>query len=871
MFVRARKWMASPSLLLAVYAASPGHAQTGSGLEPEVRVAVASIDSLPDFSYSGRGSAAEEPPAVTRQTHRYFDVTEFGAIPGDGLSDREAVELAIAAAEACSGPSVVWFPTGRFVLRGPDDVGAGGIRIRRSEVVLKGAGMYSGGTELFLASESEGESAFLFRPELDPATGWRGAKTLANLATVPRWGQRQVTVADPAAISVGDIVRLSGVLPDTLPEFRRFFEPLGDDALIESFFMDSSGSGKDWRSDFLSTLEVVAVDGNVIRFKEPLQADYEFVSATYRGGPRLVQIFADGDDFLRDVGIEDVAFVSNYRDTYSHFFNRASDGYNFLRLSDVRERWVRRVRFRGGSRGITFSENGKNNVVYDVLFEGNNGHYSITTSGNTYGNQASFLRESSPAHHGFGATSSAFGTVYHRSNQFGGPEGHGGYPQGTLYDLNEGDLSLEREGGEPPHLSKFTVFWNWNQALFLPANSGVRGPDGRHFATSLAGQRVDFWPATIMRPLIVGLHGEPLEIADVEAEVRLLMHQGQRVGPESLFEEQLRARLGAVPAWISSRADSFERITRYSQIDIGSPGDGTVVTEGQAISAAVRLHPKFDRQQLVRVQLRAARGHDLDVEELVVAESFDQDVTSLDWTPTATGAWRMRLVLVNSLAEESTSEPLYIFVRPRDVSVTYAQPEVAWLQPRSLNHKSISHASNGIVYTNAAQYLAEVRAIEKPLVQAAIDHPVSQRLAGRLIDGDHSSNATGPASLRWSGVKGLVLDLGTRQPIHFVELVSPRRTAPGQDYFGAFHVQVSDDPEAQYSYTNNDFAWRTVRRLGSARSTARIRFDSSRRSRVYLPAGTQARFVRLVIRMLDSRGADQGNLSELRCGTFTGM
>ncbi len=449
-FIRARCWRASLSLLVALHPGSPVHAQTGAGFDLEVRPAVTSIASLPDFSYSGRGSAAQEPPAVTRQTHQYFDVTEFGATPDDGLSDRAAVDLAIAAAEAHSGPSVVWFPAGRFVLRGPDDVGAGSIRIRRSEVVLKGAGMYSGGTELFLASESAGEPAFLFWPVLDSSVGRHGARTLTILAAVPRRGQREVTVVDLAEVSVGDIVRLHGVLPDTFPEFRRFFEPLGDDALIQRFFVDSSGTNRDWRSDFLSVLEVEAVEGNVLRFKEPLHADYEFVSTTYRGGPKLVQIFADGDDFLRDVGVEDLAFVSNYRDTYSHFFNRASDGYNFLGLDDVRESWVRRVRMRAGTRGITFGRNGKNNVVYDVLFEGNNGHYSITTAGNTYGNHASFLRESSPAHHGFGATSSAFGTVYHRCNQFGGPEGHGGYPQGTLYDLNEGDLSLAREGGSPP-------------------------------------------------------------------------------------------------------------------------------------------------------------------------------------------------------------------------------------------------------------------------------------------------------------------------------------------------------------------------------------------------------------------------------------
>lgn len=372
----------------------------------------------------------------------------------------------------------MWFPAGRFVLRGPDDVGADSIRIRRSEVVLKGAGMYSGGTELFVASESEWRAAFLFWPVLDPSAGWRGAKTLTKLTVVPQRGRREVTVENPAEIAVGDIVRLNGALPDTFPEFRRFFEPLGDDALIQKLFADSSGTGKDWRSDFLSTLEVEAVEGNVVRFKEPLHADYEFVSTTFRGGPQLVQIFAEGDSFMRDVGVEDLAFVSNYRDTYRHFFNRASDGYDFLQLNDVRASWVRRVRFRGGTKSITFGNNGKNNVVYDVLFEGNLGHYSITTAGNTYGKQASFLRESSPAYHGFGATYSAFGTVYHRGNQHGGPEGHGGYSQGTLYDLNEGDLSLVRVGGAPHIYRNSQSSGTGTKQSFYPRTAASRAETG---------------------------------------------------------------------------------------------------------------------------------------------------------------------------------------------------------------------------------------------------------------------------------------------------------------------------------------------------------------------------------------------------------
>ena len=341
--------------------------------------------------------------------------------------------------------------------------------------------------------------------------------------------------------------------------------------------------------------------------------------------------------------------------------------------------------------------------------------------------------------------------------------------------------------------------------------------------------------------------------------------------PESVFEEQLRARLGAVPAWLSSRADSFEAITRYSQIDIDSPFGDTALREGEQLSVSVRLHPKFDRGQMARVRLHAARGHDLDVEEVIVAESSDQNVKALSWTPSATGAWRIRLVLVNSLGEETTSEPVYIFVQPLEASVTYAKPADAWLQPRSLDHHGISQASAKIVYLNAAQYGSAVRAREKPLVRNTVNDYANRRVANRLIDNLSYSVATGPAGLRWWGVKGFVFDLGSHQPIHFVELVAPQDMGPGKDSFGAFYVQVSDDPEPQYSYTNSDFAWRTVRRMGNARNTGRIRFDSNGRSRIYLPTDTQARFVRLVIHTLDSRYTHEGNLSEVRFGTFTGM
>ncbi len=52
---------------------------------------------LPDFSYAGYHYSNEPVPDVA---HPIFDVTKYGAIPNDDLSDQRAIQAAIAAAEA---------------------------------------------------------------------------------------------------------------------------------------------------------------------------------------------------------------------------------------------------------------------------------------------------------------------------------------------------------------------------------------------------------------------------------------------------------------------------------------------------------------------------------------------------------------------------------------------------------------------------------------------------------------------------------------------------------------------------------------------------------------------------------------------------
>ncbi|WOO43403.1 DUF4955 domain-containing protein [Rubellicoccus peritrichatus] len=821
------------------------------------------IPKLPDFSYTGLNSQADIPPEITPATHTFYNVTDYGAIANDGLSDRSAIIATVAAAENDGGPAVVFFPPGRFIARDADDVGAPSIRIKKDNIVIKGSGMYSSGTEIVIKSESHNNYVFSFKPDLQDVS-FRGARTLTNLPSLPARGMMEVEVDNTSQLNVGDIVRLAAVLPNTFDEFKAYFAPLSDDGSITEYFNFSSGGGFDWRSDFYSNHEITSIDGNTVRFKEPIQAEYEFASETYIGGPRIAQIYEDGDKMMENSGVEDIAFSSTYNNTFSHFFNRAADGYNFLSLSDIRESWVRRVRFDSGSRCLFWESNGKNNLSYDILFEGNSGHYSITVASNSYGVQASYLRENNASHHGFGATSSAFSTVYHRCNQFGGPEGHSGYPQATLYDLNEGDLSLHRIGGAPPHQGKYTTFWNWNQSLFVPTNSGIKDPvTGSNTATTLESRNVDFWPDKIVRPFIIGQHGSSLNVDQPYRDLEVYELSGKKAIEESLFETQLARRLGAVPEWISERSKSFEEVTRYTQVDIASPFNDTSYAAGDTISVTPRFHPKFNLSHLNILELRASRGHHLEFKEETVAASTSKTNNALDWTPDSPGPWRLRLRLTNSLQEEIYSDPIYVYIVPSGGESTLPINSY-WHQPRSLEARDIMTLSEDINYTDLDNYHAQVRAIEQAEVQPNLNSSGSG-----IIDGNINSNATSSLGFENSGATGMVFDLGSSQRIDFVDFYVPSGNA-NADLFGRLHIQVSDRPDAQYSYTNSDFTWKTVRRFGDARTSGRMRFNGNRQSRAYLPFNTTGRYVRVLVFDFDSR-SNGDDLSEITIGSFNAI
>src|SRR5688500_6600916 len=72
------------------------------------------IPVLPDFSYAGYHFSEKEIPDVSKR--KFFDVTEFGALPNDETIDDEAIQKTIDAAERHKGGAVVFFPAGRYLI-----------------------------------------------------------------------------------------------------------------------------------------------------------------------------------------------------------------------------------------------------------------------------------------------------------------------------------------------------------------------------------------------------------------------------------------------------------------------------------------------------------------------------------------------------------------------------------------------------------------------------------------------------------------------------------------------------------------------------------------------------------------------------------
>jgi len=480
---------------------------------------------LPDYSWAGYMDSEVPIPDVAGPI---FDVTKYGAVGDDNVSDQKAIRDAIAAAQEAGG-GVVFFPPGKFLMNTFDDDGKPTF-ITTGNIVLRGSGMAEGGTIVQMVNcfppddpDKMYSTPFLitFLPKFEnPEQG-----TFAKVTDDARRETFSVTVDSTARLRVGQRVTLAMQSTDAIPEF---LAPHSPDATMTRLVKGGIQVTERHR--------IAAIEGNTVTFREPLHTN---VTSSY--GWTL-----EPYNVAENVGVEDICFMGNWRQRFVHHRTALDDGgWSILELDSLANSWVRRCSFINTNHAINVRSCSQTSIL-QVIFAGSPGHFAIHARAG-YGFLGGLLEDRALMWHGPSMGYQGVGTIYWRCEM--GPEqrmdSHSGQPYVTLYDAINGGILKGMGGplaGMPHHLRYFT-FWNFNHRSKVEKAYQFWNP----------GKKERF-----VMPIFVGLHGTPVEL-DAE-NLQLLESQGRPVEPESLFEAQLALRLGGLPEWVDKERNRWDEI-----------------------------------------------------------------------------------------------------------------------------------------------------------------------------------------------------------------------------------------------------------------------------------------------------------------------
>ena len=120
-------------------------------------------------------------------------------------------------------------------------------------------------------------------------------------------------------------------------------------------------------------------------------------------------------------------------------------------------------------------------------------------------------------------------------------ESHASQPRATLVDACDGGWIDNRQGGDsglqPNHLDEL-VIWNFNTTAVSA------------MASNWTWWKTDSKYWRFLPPVIVGWHGMYCNF--VQSSCKADSSHGTEVEPGSLYEAQLKERLGYVPSWLNS-------------------------------------------------------------------------------------------------------------------------------------------------------------------------------------------------------------------------------------------------------------------------------------------------------------------------------
>lgn len=547
---------------------------------------------LLDYSYAGYNHGESAPQGAFSLGYQVINVKE--RMTAKNMTAREALisilqEKGMTRVNGtnklnANAKIVIYFPAGDYVLHNDDDNTrdeskqkdavdsknnnvSNGIEIYGGNFVIKGDGpdktrliMETPNLPTSISNLSSSPILLAIKHTNGPNNAGNSPK-LASITENAKRGDFTVKVSGTTGISSGQWVQLRLRSGDR----ELVKKEIGPIALNENWAIAKTPISINQSSDDLYGVKITefhqvksAANGK-ITFYEPIMHDIDIKYNDTEGWE--IRTYK----YLENVGVEDLSFVGNALDGYAHHgeghAEQAKVGWQYdgaykpMLLQRVVNSWVRNVHFESVSEALTFAESA-NSSAYNIRISGKRGHSAVRSQGSSRlfigkvrdesaGNDV-YGKSCQGQFHGCGVSKPSVGTVLWNVTWGNDAcfESHATQPRATLIDNCSGGLVYYRAGGDenevPNHLGDLTL-WNLN----------VTGTDS-HASNFAWWSDSDTW-WKIFPPIVVGTHGMNVKFPGKEQQQFTYEEStGMKVSPESLYEAQLRERLGYVPGWLNA-------------------------------------------------------------------------------------------------------------------------------------------------------------------------------------------------------------------------------------------------------------------------------------------------------------------------------
>lgn len=486
---------------------------------------------LYDFSFAGYHHGEVALPELSGPV---LDITDFGALPNDGQDDAAAIQRAFTAAEAAA-PCVVFFPPGRFQLGDPDGPPIEPLTMTASGVVLRGSGAGSlgeGGTELYMpehlnATQPENLWTTPYAIQLGPRAVASGPA--AKMLSKYKQTTHAIELDDAGELAAGDWVLIQGRTPKWNATWIAPFA-------MEPEWTRMAENGV----QIAQRLQIESVEEHTVRLHAPLRIPVALSQAID------LELTVRSQVLGSEIGVEDLAFVGNWKTPFKHHKDDVHDGgWSLLQMQNVTNSWIARCRFTDVNRPWDLTRCA-NVSVLDSFTDGNAGHHATGLSEAT-NCLIAWYDDRAGHQHGPGVQARCAGNVFHQvtwteTNSF---EAHANYPMLTLFDECHGALRYGHWGGDrralPNHLGGLT-FWNFEQ-------TGAPTKDFEFWRNRKFGVH-----GRVVPPVIVGWFGKAESGTNLaKGQTQRIEFKGAVASPQSVWRAQLKLRLDELPAWLAER------------------------------------------------------------------------------------------------------------------------------------------------------------------------------------------------------------------------------------------------------------------------------------------------------------------------------